>query len=180
MPRWVVLWNILTSFSCAREACFWRVSAFQEWKISPKFSNRSFAESPSGHGCWHWNAWVSRISRAWPEFLTIDACPNDPGMSTGYFSVFHCWTSKAHRHHLAMDRACFKHCVSSDDRQRENTLSGADVHDFRRGRPGPEVFWKNFVQKKVCCSFGPFSSVEPKCKIVAVLLGWAPTYESYT
>ena len=39
----------------------------------------------------------------------------------------------------------------------KNALFGADVHDFRRGRPWPEGFLKNFVQKKVCVDFfGPY------------------------
>ena len=35
----------------------------------------------------------------------------------------------------------------------ENELFGADVHDFRRGRPWPEGLSKNFVQKKFCVDF---------------------------
>ena len=39
----------------------------------------------------------------------------------------------------------------------KNALFGADVHDFWRGRPWPEGFLKNFVQKKVCVYFfGPY------------------------
>ena len=36
---------------------------------------------------------------------------------------------------------------------RENALFGADVHDFRRGRPRPEGLSKNFVQKKFALIF---------------------------
>ena len=37
----------------------------------------------------------------------------------------------------------------------ENALFGADVHDFRRGRPWPEALLKNFVQKKFALIFWP-------------------------
>ena len=37
----------------------------------------------------------------------------------------------------------------------ENALFGADVHDFRRGRPWPEGLLKNFVLNKVCVDFLP-------------------------
>ena len=37
----------------------------------------------------------------------------------------------------------------------ENALLGADVHDFRRGRPWPEGLLKNFVQKKFALIFWP-------------------------
>ena len=37
-------------------------------------------------------------------------------------------------------------------------LFGADVHDFRRGRPWPEGFSKNFVQKKFALIFWPYLS----------------------
>ena len=41
----------------------------------------------------------------------------------------------------------------------ENALFGADVHDFRRGRPWPEGFSKNFVQKKFALIFWPLFSI---------------------
>ena len=37
----------------------------------------------------------------------------------------------------------------------ENALFGADVHDFRRGRPWPEGLLKNFVQKQFALIFWP-------------------------
>ena len=46
--------------------------------------------------------------------------------------------------------------VSPPPRPQENTLFGADVHDFRRGRPWPEVLTKNFVQKKFALTIGPY------------------------
>ena len=39
----------------------------------------------------------------------------------------------------------------------ENTLFGADVHDFRHGRPWPEGLLKKFVQKKFALIFWPLS-----------------------
>ena len=45
----------------------------------------------------------------------------------------------------------------------ENALFGADVHDFRRGRPSPEGLSKNFVQKKSALIFWPLNlcTLEP-------------------
>ena len=40
-----------------------------------------------------------------------------------------------------------------------NALFGADVHDFWRGRPWPEGFLKNFVQKKFALIFWPLQMV---------------------
>ena len=37
----------------------------------------------------------------------------------------------------------------------ENPLSSESVHDFRRGRPWPEGFSKNFVQKKFALNVWP-------------------------
>ena len=43
----------------------------------------------------------------------------------------------------------------------ENPLLGADGHDFRRGRPRPEGFSKNFVQKKFALIFRPLARAPP-------------------
>ena len=46
----------------------------------------------------------------------------------------------------------------------ENPLLGADVHDFRRGRPRPEGFSKNFVQKKFALIFWPYLRIKKRLK----------------
>ena len=43
----------------------------------------------------------------------------------------------------------------------KNALFPADVHDFRRGRPWPEGFSKNFVQKKFALIFWPLLFIPP-------------------
>ena len=45
----------------------------------------------------------------------------------------------------------------------EKRTFGADVHDFRRGRPWPEAFSKNFVQKSLRWFFGPYIWMECNC-----------------
>ena len=45
--------------------------------------------------------------------------------------------------------------ISCGRSRQENPLFGADVHDFRHGRPWPEGLSKNFVQKKFALIFWP-------------------------
>ena len=53
-----------------------------------------------------------------------------------------------------------------------NALFGADVHDFRCGRPWPEGFSKNFVQKQFALIFWPLKVARlQSCKVVR-LQGW--------
>ena len=44
----------------------------------------------------------------------------------------------------------------------ENPLFGADVHNFRRGRPWPEGFSKNFLQKKSVLIVWPLQNFPAK------------------
>ena len=52
----------------------------------------------------------------------------------------------------------------------KNALFGADVHDFWRGRPWPEGFLKNFVQKKFALIFWPL--IKPFWAEVRILSSW--------
>ena len=69
--------------------------------------------------------------------------------------------SRGHSRPLRPDEPGPKGCSPSPGLQK-NTLFGADIHDFRRGRPRPKGFSKNFVQKKFALIFWPLVPLLPR------------------